>query len=177
MATEPVEEAITAMNIQAETKHGGEGMHVFDEMPGHLIRCSRQIAVAIFLDEMAVFDVTAVQYATLAAARANPGMDQRALGDLIAVDRSTIGTLLGRLEHRGLVTRKTPKDNQRIKRVYLTDKAYELLNESADAIERVQQRIIAPLTKSEQATFMALLSKLVAGNNELSRAPLKQTRN
>ncbi|WP_336964565.1 MarR family transcriptional regulator [Sphingobium aquiterrae] len=156
-----------------EQIHGGEGIHVFDHVPGHLIRCARQIAVAIFLEELDSFNITSVQYAALVAVRANPGVDQRTLGDLIAIDRSTIGTLLGRLEDAGLVRREMPKHNQRIKQVWLTAKAEKLLDESTDAIERVQERIMAPLNPEEQALFVSLLSRLVTGNNDLSRAPLK----
>lgn len=153
--------------------HGGDGVHVFDQVPGHLIRCARQIAVAIFLEELGSFNITSVQYAALVAVRANPGVDQRTLGDLIAIDRSTIGTLLGRLEDGGLVRREMPQHNQRIKQIWLTAKGGILLEESVDAIERVQERILAPLDRDEKQQFVMLLRRLVAGNNDLSRAPLK----
>ena len=38
-------------------------------MPGHLIRRAQQIAVAIFMEECAEFDLTPVQYAALVAIR------------------------------------------------------------------------------------------------------------
>jgi DNA-binding MarR family transcriptional regulator len=154
--------------------HGGAGLAVFDEVPGHLIRCARQIAVAIYVEELEPFKITSVQYAALVAIRANPGADQRTLVDLIAIDRSTIGTLLGRLEEAGLVTRTSPPENQRIKQVSLTQKGATLLEDSAGAINRVQQRLLEPLTSSEQAQLIALLSKLVRGNNDQSRVPLKE---
>lgn len=153
--------------------HGGEGLAVFDHVPGHLIRCCRQIAVAIFLEEFSSFNITSVQYAALVGARANPGLDQRALGDLIAVDRSTIGTLLGRLEEAGLIYREMPPHNQRIKQVFITEAGSQLLDDSSDAIDRVQARIMAPLSKGEGEQLLMLLRKLFAGNNELSRAPAK----
>jgi len=43
--------------------------------PGHLIRRAQQIAVAIFMEECANFDLTPVQYAALVAIRENPGTD------------------------------------------------------------------------------------------------------
>ncbi len=74
-------------------------------MPGHLIRRAQQIAVAIFMEECAEFDLTPVQYAALAAIRENPGTDATRLSALIAFDRSTLGSVLERLEARKLVTR------------------------------------------------------------------------
>jgi hypothetical protein len=35
--------------------------------PGHLIRRAQQIAVAIFIEECAAFDLTPVQYASMVA--------------------------------------------------------------------------------------------------------------
>lgn len=157
-----------------QQSHGGEGLAVFDHVPGHLIRCCRQIAVAIFLEEFASFNITSVQYAALVGARANPGLDQRALGDLIAVDRSTIGTLLGRLEEAGLIYREMPAHNQRIKQVFITEAGSQLLDDSSEAIERVQSRIMAPLSKGEGEQLLMLLQKLFSANNELSRAPIKR---
>ena len=66
--------------------------------PGHLIRRAQQIAVAIFVDEVAAFDITPVQYACLVAVRDNPGADATRISALIAFDRSTLGLVLERLE-------------------------------------------------------------------------------
>jgi hypothetical protein len=42
------------------------------DMPGHLIRRGPQISTALFAEECAGFDLTAVQCAALAAIRVNP---------------------------------------------------------------------------------------------------------
>jgi hypothetical protein len=61
-----------------------------NEMPGHLARRFQQIAVAVFLAEVgeAGFDLTPVQYATLAAIRTNPGIDQVTRGRPSGAERS-----------------------------------------------------------------------------------------
>lgn len=146
---------------------------MFDDVPGHLIRCARQITSAIFIEEMSEFHVTSVQYALLIGIKENAGTDQRTLVDTVAIDRSTIGTTLKRLETAGLVFRASPKHNKRIKQVFLTQRGEDLLKRSSEAINRVQRRIMEPLTKEEQAQFMRLMAKLVEGNNELSRVPLR----
>jgi hypothetical protein len=43
--------------------------------PGHRIRHAQQIAVAIFMEGCAEFDLTPLQYAAMVAIRENPGTD------------------------------------------------------------------------------------------------------
>jgi DNA-binding MarR family transcriptional regulator len=141
--------------------------------PGHLMRRSQQIAVAIFYEEFEGHDVTPAQYAALIAVRDRPGLDQRALVNQIAVDRSTIGAMLKTLEERELILRVTPKDNQRVKQLFITDAGNALLDSTLEHIHRVQERILAPLRPQDRRVFMDLLARLVQINNDISRAPLK----
>lgn len=141
--------------------------------PGHLIRRSQQIAVAIFFDEFREWDVTPVQYAALVAIRDRPDMDQRTLVNTIAIDRSTVGSMLKVLEERRMISRATPKQNQRIKQLRILPAGEELLEATREAIARAQARILAPLDAKERAVFLEYLARIVDINNELSRAPLR----
>ena len=139
--------------------------------PGHLIRRAQQIAVAVFMDECGRFDVTPVQYAALAAIGAQPDIDATRLGQLIALDRSTTGSVLERLEAKALVQRNPSPEDRRIKLLRLSDSGRALLREVEAAVERAQRRIVAPLRPDERKTFLRLLARLVESNNALSRAP------
>ena len=163
------------MTQAAKTKPAPDGELLTDihDVPGHLIRRCQQIAVAIFLEEFRDTSLTPVQYAALATVHRRPGIDQITLVNLIAVDRSTIGAILRGLEERGFLKRVTPKHNQRIKQLFILPKGEALLRSGLPAIKRVQERILAPLPESEQATFLKLLARIVEGNNEFSRAPMK----
>jgi|SRR5690348_7161313 DNA-binding MarR family transcriptional regulator len=141
--------------------------------PGHLIRRSQQIAVAIFMEETAAFDVTPVQYAALFAIRKNPDIDATRLSDLIAFDRSTLGDVLERLEKKGLVQRKPGRDDKRTKLLSITPAGAALLDRMEEAAERAQERILAPLGKAQQQQFMEMLTRLVHVNNVYSRVPLR----
>jgi MarR family transcriptional regulator, lower aerobic nicotinate degradation pathway regulator len=83
--------------------------------PGHLVRRLQQIAVAIFMEETAEFDVTPVQYSALLAVRNHPGIDQTSLMKIIAFDRSTIGDVVKRLENKRLIRRATSDADRRTK--------------------------------------------------------------
>jgi MarR family transcriptional regulator, lower aerobic nicotinate degradation pathway regulator len=140
--------------------------------PGHLIRRAQQISSSLFADELGQFGLTPIQYASLLAIRDKPDIDQRALGRTIAIDRSTIGTVIKGLLDKGLVIRRTPPDNLRVKVLRITDEGEALLGSTSVEISRVQRRLLAPLEPQERERFMELLLRLVDLNNNLSRAPL-----
>src|ERR1043166_5702820 len=71
--------------------------------PGYLFRRMQQIAVAIFMEECKAFDLTPVQYAALVAIHTHPGIDATRLSAVIAFDRSTLGSVIERLEAKALV--------------------------------------------------------------------------
>jgi DNA-binding MarR family transcriptional regulator len=143
------------------------------DMPGHLIRRLQQIAFALFLNEARVFDFTPVQYAALYAVNNNPGIDQTALCNAIALDRSTIGDVVGRLEKKGLITRTSGAADRRTKSLYVTLAGRRLLADIEPAVAATQRLILAPLKASERKAFMRMLKHLVHLNNEHSRAPLR----
>mgnify|MGYP003629041413 CR=1 FL=1 len=142
------------------------------ESPAHLIRRCQQISVSLFADELGELGLTPIQYASLLAIRDHPEIDQRSLSKIIAIDRSTVGSVLRTLEGKKLIYRTVPRDNLRIKTALISSAGEELLNRSIEAIAEVQRRILEPLETNEQQAFLSLLSKLVAVNNAHSRAPL-----
>jgi DNA-binding MarR family transcriptional regulator len=141
--------------------------------PGHLIRRAQQIAVALFMDECAGFDLTPVQYAALIALREHPGVDATRLSSLIAFDRSTLGNVLERLEAKGLVVRRRSAEDKRAKTLHLTGEGSRVLREVEPAVARTQERILAPLAPGDRRRFLDLLAQIVELNNEASRVPLR----
>src|SRR4051812_26783749 len=141
--------------------------------PGHLIRRAQQIAVALFMEECAAFDLTPVQYAALVAIGEHPGIDATRLSALIAFDRSTLGSVIERLEAKRLVARKASREDKRTKLLYLTGAGEALLRDIVPSVDRAQARMLQPLKNSDRKTLLALLTQLVDLNNEASRVPLR----
>jgi DNA-binding MarR family transcriptional regulator len=148
-----------------------------NDMPGHLARRFQQIAVAVFLTEVeeAGFDLTPVQYAALAAIRANPGVDQVTLAGLIAYDRTTITGVVDRLVQKGLLVRRASSRDRRARELQITDEGRRTLRGITPAIEAAQRMMLRGLTEKEAAELMRLLRKAIAAANDLSRAPLRDT--
>ena len=141
--------------------------------PGYLFRRMQQIAVAIFMEECRAFDLTPVQYAALVAIQTHPGIDATRLSAVIAFDRSTLGSVIERIEAKGLVERKASPDDKRIKLLYLTRSGAALLREIAPAVDRAQARMLEPLKPADRKTLITLLSQLVDLSNESSRVTLR----
>jgi DNA-binding MarR family transcriptional regulator len=146
-----------------------------NEMPGHLARRFQQIAVAVFLAEIgeAGFDLTPVQYAALAAIKANAGIDQVTLAGLIAYDRTTITGVVDRLVQKGLLVRRASKHDRRARELQVTEEGDRTLKRITPAVESAQRIILRGLTDKESEQLMRLLRKVISAGNELSRAPLR----
>lgn len=141
--------------------------------PGYLFRRMQQIAVAIFVEECRAFDLTPVQYAALIAIHTHPGIDATRLSAVIAFDRSTLGSVIERLEAKELIERKPSPDDRRIKLLHLTKAGAALLRDIKPSVDRAQVRMLQPLKSADRKTLMALLTQLVDLNNEASRVPLR----
>lgn len=145
----------------------------FLHMPGHLLRRCNQIGVAIFLQECRDHDLTPLQYAVLDALARGGAMDQASLGGTAALDRTTTAVVVKNLETRGLVRRQASTEDRRAKIVSVTEAGRRLRDRATGAVARVQERIVAPLTRRERETLVRLLEKMADANNALSRAPQK----
>ena len=142
-------------------------------MPGHLLRRCQQIAVSIFLQECRDFDLTPLQFAVLAALTQAGPIDQVRLGGLAALDRTTVSVVVRNLERRGLARRQVSDRDRRSKLIEVTADGRDLIGRAMSAVESAQQRIVSPLTPRERRGLIAILKKLADGNNEHSRAPLR----
>jgi DNA-binding MarR family transcriptional regulator len=132
-----------------------------NEMAGHLIRRLQQQSTQIFRaqTQAAGFDLTSVQFAALDAIAQQPDLDQASLAATISFDRATIGGVIDRLEHKGLVQRLVSAQDRRARQLQLTPEGERLLAASRPVVEDLQAGILAPLSPAERVTFLALALK------------------
>src|SRR5882724_3422152 len=141
--------------------------------PGYLFRRMQQIAVAIFVEECKAYGLTPVQYAALVAIRTHPGIDATRLSAVIAFDRSTLGSVIERLQAKSYIERKPAREDKRVKLLHLTRKGSALLRDIMPSVDRAQARMLQPLKQADRKALLALLTQLVDLNNEASRVPLR----
>lgn len=143
--------------------------------PGHLIRRLQQAAVGAFLAEVGDHNLTPVQYATLCGIHESDGLDIKGLAEIVALDRSTLGSTITRLAERGLIERVENARDRRSRLLRILPPGVELLQKVEPMVRAAQVRMLERIPPDDRERFVALLTKLVDLNNEHSRAPLKES--
>lgn len=72
--------------------------------------------------EFKEYDLTKGQYLYLVRICENPGIIQEKLAEMIKVDRTTASRAIGKLEINGFIEKRDDKHNQKIKKLYPTEK-------------------------------------------------------
>ena len=114
-----------------------------------------------------------MQYAALIAIRTHPGIDATRLSAVIAFDRSTLGSVIERLETKAYIERKPAREDKRVKLLHLTKAGATLLRDIMPCVDRAQARMLQPLKPADRKALLVLLTQLVDLNNEASRVPLR----
>jgi len=137
--------------------------------PGYLVRRLNQIHYAMFFEECSN-EITPVQYGILTALSLQPGSDQKTIGRELGLDRTTTADVVKRLERKGYLTRRVDPEDRRSRQSFITEEGLRVMAQLQEGMTRAQKRLLAPLSKKDQDTFMRLLSRLVQANNHYGRA-------
>lgn len=154
-----------------KARKGAQQQYLVPDMPGHLLRRCHQISVAIFLDECQPFDLTPLQYVALATVAAFGPLDKARIGGIAALDRTTVAVVVKNLEERGFVSSRASEADRRATLIEISAEGRELLACVGEKVAKAQERMAAPLSRTERAEFVRLLRKVADANNLFSRAP------
>ncbi|WP_089162114.1 MarR family winged helix-turn-helix transcriptional regulator [Caballeronia sordidicola] len=143
-------------------------------LPGHYVRRLNQLVVALYMAEVAEINLTPVQYAILQTICNEPGIDQKTLARTIGYDTATIGSVIDRLESRGLVKRNVASHDRRSRLITPTEEGRETLNAVVPRMLKSQERFLKPLAKPERKEFMRLMKILIDANEELKNISIEK---
>ncbi|MFI6349032.1 MarR family winged helix-turn-helix transcriptional regulator [Streptomyces sp. NPDC050560] len=137
--------------------------------PGHLARRLQQGHYLLW-NAMVSEETTSPQFAVLNALMAEPGLDQRGVGERVGLDRSTVAEVITRLSRRGLLDKvRDPGDGRRFV-LRLTPEGAQVHRRLVPRTARMNQVFLAPLSAEERAQFFGLLRR-VADAAEALRSP------
>ena len=105
-------------------------------------------------------DISLVQFCILVVIQRNPGLSQTDLGQALGIDRSTMVTLIDRLQSRGLVTRKASPNDRRSYALMVKPDGEALLRQIAPIVEAYEQSLAGGLSDGERAQLLSLLQKI-----------------
>ncbi|MES9616844.1 MarR family winged helix-turn-helix transcriptional regulator [Streptomyces tuirus] len=127
--------------------------------PGHLARRLQQ-AHYLLWNAMVSEEITSPQFAVLNTLVAEPGLDQRTVGERVGLDRSTIAEVISRLSRRGLLDKvRDPHDGRR-SLLHLTDEGARTHRKLTVRTARMNQVFLAPLTADERTVFFDLIRRV-----------------
>ena len=104
-------------------------------------------------------------------------MTQKALGDALRIDRTTMVALIDDLEGKGYVTRQRHPHDRRAFLVHPTGAGRGAKTAAIQILDEQQRRYLAPLTPAERQQLGALLKRLhtpPARNRVLTGLPPSQ---
>jgi DNA-binding MarR family transcriptional regulator len=130
------------------------------EQPGHLVRRLQQAHKALWGDCIPG-DLTSPQFAVLNIVQEHAGIDQRSLGDLLGMDRTTTGQIAGRLVSRGLLLRVRDVADGRRNLLQLSPDGTELLRRTLPQAALVSKQLVEPLSERDRREFIRILNLLV----------------
>ena len=131
-----------------------------DVHPAHVVRRAHQRATLCFQQVMAGEDLSPTQFAALATVLRHGEVSQNHLGRMTAMDPSTISLVVRKLLKQGLIKRSPSQTDQRLAIIALTDEGMRYTIERLERSVEVGQRLLAPLSATEQATLLRLLQRI-----------------
>lgn len=90
----------------------------------------------------------------------NDGQSQRELADKLHIKPATTTVMLTRLEKAGLVTRKQDEEDQRVSRVYLTEKGRDICKILKKVMEDLNEECFGNFSDDEKELLRSLLMKM-----------------
>jgi DNA-binding MarR family transcriptional regulator len=130
-----------------------------DRVPFLLYRAS-QISQSLANEMLAETALSARQVGILTLVTELEPMTQKALGDALRIDRTTMVSLLDDLEGKGLVARWRHPRDRRAFLVRPTDAGHAAKIAAVRILDEQQRRFLAPLTPAERTQLAALLTRL-----------------
>ncbi|MGY0019960.1 MarR family winged helix-turn-helix transcriptional regulator [Streptomyces sp. cg35] len=127
--------------------------------PGHLARRLQQ-AHYLLWNTMVSEEITSPQFAVLNTLVAEPGLDQRTVGERVGLDRSTIAEVITRLTRRELVDRTRDPEDGRRRLLRLTPEGLRTHKKLTVRTARMNQIFLAPLSAEEQGVFFDLIQRV-----------------
>lgn len=110
--------------------------------------------------EFKEYDLTKGQYLYLVRICENPGIIQEKLAEMIKVDRTTASRAIGKLEINGFIEKRDDKNNQKIKKLYPTEKGENVYPFIKKENDYSNMKALVGFSESETEIISTLLQRV-----------------
>jgi DNA-binding MarR family transcriptional regulator len=148
---------------RAATKRDGADI-AFGVLPGLIGYQLRQAQLAIFTDfqeNIGAHAITPGLFGVLVVIDANPGLKQTTLARAIRLDRSTVVSVIDKLEARKLVARRQADGDRRSNTLWLTRDGKTLLDKLTGLVRAHEERLVAGFSQADRARLALLLQRIL----------------
>jgi MarR family transcriptional regulator for hemolysin len=109
------------------------------------------------------YNLTRTKWLALSMLRERPGVSQSEFAELLELGAAATGRLADRLVERGFVERLTDDADRRVKQLYLTKQAEDVLRHLETEGEAMREELFGDLEPAEEILLQECLLKLKAG--------------
>ena len=126
---------------------------------GYQLRLAQRAIFADFVETVDGAEISPGLFGILVIIDSNPGLTQQALANAAHLDRSTVVTVLDKLEDRRLVQRHAA--DRRSNGLFLTGDGISLLHQLKRKVARHERRVVQNLSTRERDQLVALLQRIL----------------
>lgn len=130
-----------------------------DSLVGYQFQRANLLFMAAAEERLREFGVSPARFSALLLIRDNPGCTQSALGNALAVNRSSAMKITNHLQELGFVSREQSED-ARANALRLTPMGEKALSQMIAAVREVDTAVLSSLSADERAEFLRLLHKV-----------------
>lgn len=136
---------------------------------GYLVHDVSRIRRTVMDQVMRPLGITRSQWTVLTTLSrgGNDGMMQVDLARLLELGKVTVGGLVDRLEATGHVERRGDATDRRIKRVFITELGYEVLEQMIVIAKALNERILRDVSREERLLCESVLYKVKQNLKEI----------
>ncbi len=136
--------------------------------PGHLrdllgyhLRRAEVFTFQSFARHLKAFDISPGQLGVMLVVENNPGINQTRAGKALGVDRSTLVSIIDKLESRALIERASAPNDRRSHALMLTDAGRDFIGQLKPSLIAHEDEVARNLSADERRTLNELLGRIV----------------
>lgn len=141
--------------------HAASQDDALETLIGYQLQMARLRLMEAAHAALAPYGISPARVTALALIRAQPGLDQSALGRALSINRASAMKLVNLLVERGLVERRPGRD-LRSHALHLTPEGETQLPQMIARLRESELPVLADLDDTERATLLQLLNRIHA---------------
>jgi len=137
--------------------------------PAYLANRFSQVMRGLMAQVLEPHGLTGQQWGVMVAIVREPGTDQRRVAERQSIDANSASRLIDELEDLGLVRRVASRADRRANSLELTPAGRRMRAKLLGPVIAAQDRALACLERTEKATLLDLLTRVVEANKDHAR--------